>query len=72
MNFFYLFSSQLCCQQVVLNSLGNYIAKAWSTKHGCASCQDNRISLDGLKVMKSRRVIDDDSHYLYIKISKVA
>ncbi|XP_015786267.1 procollagen-lysine,2-oxoglutarate 5-dioxygenase 1 [Tetranychus urticae] len=35
--------------KVVLNSLGNYIAKAWSTKHGCASCQDNRISLDGLK-----------------------
>lgn len=36
--------------KVVLNSLGNYLAKAWSPKHGCLSCQENRKSLAGLKV----------------------
>ena len=36
--------------KIVLNSLGNYLANAWSPKSGCNACKLNRTDLSGLKV----------------------
>lgn len=32
--------------KLVLNSLGNYLARAWDSKKGCLACWDNTIELD--------------------------
>lgn len=32
--------------KLLLNSLGNYVAKAWSPEEGCVSCWDRTIELD--------------------------
>ncbi|XP_066581047.1 procollagen-lysine,2-oxoglutarate 5-dioxygenase [Prorops nasuta] len=35
--------------KLVLNSLGNYLARAWNPEEGCLSCWDNTIELDKMK-----------------------
>ena len=32
--------------KLLLNSLGNYVAQAWSSEEGCLSCWDNTIELE--------------------------
>lgn len=32
--------------KMTLNNFGNYLAKAWSIKQGCAVCNENEIQLD--------------------------
>lgn len=36
--------------KLLLNSLGNYVAKAWSPEEGCISCWENTIDLDSKKI----------------------
>lgn len=35
--------------KLVLNSLGNYLARAWTPEEGCLSCWDRTIELDKTK-----------------------
>lgn len=35
--------------KVVLNSLGNYLAKSWAPQDGCQICNEDKISLESLK-----------------------
>ncbi|CAG2182520.1 unnamed protein product, partial [Oppiella nova] len=34
--------------KVVLNSLGNYLAKSWHPKYGCLSCDENKTTLENI------------------------
>lgn len=36
--------------KVLLNSLGNYLAKSWTQNEGCLSCQENRLKLENVQV----------------------
>lgn len=36
--------------KLVLNSLGNYVAKAWSPEEGCLNCWERTIQLDSVKL----------------------
>lgn len=36
--------------KVILNSLGNYLAKSWTQSEGCLSCQEGRLELKNMLV----------------------
>lgn len=41
-----LYNNQDATSQVTINSLGNYLGKAWTLEAGCAHCNDTRVPLD--------------------------
>ncbi|UYV68694.1 PLOD1 [Cordylochernes scorpioides] len=43
--------------KVALNSIGNYLARAWSPTYGCLACAEDRISLERLMVEEMPRVV---------------
>ena len=40
--------------KTALNSLGNYIARSWSTSKGCLSCDENTYSLENINKVTIR------------------
>lgn len=43
--------------KIALNSLGNYLAKSWTLKKGCLSCNENKIKLGKMKIQNVPSVI---------------